>query len=122
MKCANEAVAVVVPEVRFPLFMNTSFEDDTWNSGKPEMLFTSISMPSNPSDTENSGPADPSTSNIPDWLTEPDPINLNAVESVSPDANDLDIIAAEDAVCGNGSVIGKFVSCEPSPIKLDAEI
>ena len=47
-------------------------------------MFTSIKTPSNPSCTENSGPADPSTSNIPDWLTEPDPNNLKAVESVSP--------------------------------------
>ena len=64
-------------------------------------MFTSIKTPSNPSATENSGPADPSTSNIPDSLTEPDPNSLNAVESISPEVNDLDMIAAEDAVNGN---------------------
>ena len=77
-------------------------------------MFTSINIPSNPSDTENNGPADPSTSNIPDWLIELEPINLNAVESVSDAAIDLDIIAAEDAVNGKGFDVMP-VNCDPSP-------
>ena len=84
------------------------------------MLFTSISKPSNPSDTENSGPADPSTSNIPDWLIGLEPINLNAVESVSDAAIDLDMIAAEDAVKGDGD--GRFVKLAPLPAKVVAVI
>ena len=51
---------------------------------------------------------------MPDWLIELEPINLNAVESVSPEAIDLDIIAAEDAVNGKGFDVMP-VNCDPSP-------
>ena len=86
-KWPNDAVDNADPDI-LPVTSSTSPEDDTSNNGNPDMSLTDITIPSNPSLTENNDPTVPSTSNIeePEPLIfkdpdiAPDPVNGNAAE------------------------------------------